>query len=76
MKYYIALVTGGEYFLTPCVIIKAQDEEAAQGELRAHNRASRRYMIALDRIGHDEIESYQEQGAHVAETPEDIANAF
>lgn len=77
MKYYAVLVTGGpDYFLTPCVIIKASDEESAKAELKKHNRDYRRYSIALDRITTDELPEYIKQGAHIAETSEDIADAF
>ncbi len=71
MKYYVVLVTGGDYFLTPCVIIKAKDEETAAFTLREHNKgAYRQYSIALDRV------TAEEEGAHIAETPDDIAYAF
>ncbi len=77
MKYYLVLVTGGEYFLTPCVIIKAKNEETAVSELKAANSAAyRTYGIALDRITVDEVSAYADEGAHVAETPEDITYAF
>lgn len=76
MKNFVVLVTGGEYFLTPCVVIQAPDEETARAQIKANNRDYRRYSIALDKINSTEVAQYKEQGAHVAETPEDIAHAF
>lgn len=77
MKYYVVLVTGGEYFLTPCLVLKASDEETAVSTLKAHNKAAyRQYSIALDRVPSSELPLYVEQGAHLAESPEDIAHAF
>lgn len=77
MKYYVVLVTGGEYFLTPCVVIQAKDEETAINELKEHNRgAYNRYRIALERVTQAELASYVTEGAHLAETPDDILHAF
>ncbi len=78
MKYYLVLVTGGsEYFLTPCVVVKAYDEESATDLIKSSNRAAyRRYSIALDRVCLEELPSLAELGAHLADCPEDIAYAF
>ncbi len=77
MKFYVVLVTGGEYFLTPCVIIMAKDEDTAKHELKQNNRdAFTRYSIALDRISKDELQPYLDEGVQIAENAEDIAYAF
>ena len=78
MKYYVVLVTGGQdYFLTPCVVIRAKDEETAMSELKASNKAAyMRYRIALERVTIDELPSFADEGAHLAASSEDIACAF
>lgn len=77
MKYFLVRVTGGPYFLTPCVIVQASDEESAAKTLRESNRgAYLRYRIVLERVRDGELRELAEEGCHVATCSSDIADAF
>lgn len=77
MRYYIVLVTGGkDYFLTPCIIIKARGDEDAWIQLKEHNKSLNRYRVVLDRLLPEDMGEYLDQGVHIAENAEDISHAF
>jgi len=76
IKHYLVLVTGDEYFLTPCVIIKAKNDDDAWFQLKQRNKNVNKYRVVLDKLLPEETGAHLDDGVYVAESAEDISQAF